>query len=166
MKLIPASIAAPTMRSASSCWRRPILPHMPSSPPPKVMVPRQRSETKRPVRPSGLSFNEFSSACAERSVLEQVLVLARLRAPVLVRRRDASAEPGGGVPRPARVVKHRAGERDSVGLAAGDDRLGLLGLGDQADGDRRQANLGLDALRERHLVAGPELDRLLRRDAA
>src|SRR5436190_17695249 len=137
MKLMPASIAAPTMRSASSCCRRPILPHMPSSPPPKVMVPRQSSETKRPVRPSGLSFNEISSARPEGGVLEQVLVLARLRAPVLVRRGDARAELGGGVPGPTGVVEHRAGERDGVGLAVGDDRLGLLGLGDQADGDRR-----------------------------
>ena len=48
--------AAPTMRSASACCSWPILPQMPSSPPPKVMVPRQSSETKRPVRPRGLSF--------------------------------------------------------------------------------------------------------------
>ena len=41
-----------TRRSASACCRPPIWLEMPSVPP-KVMVPRQSSETNRPVRPRG-----------------------------------------------------------------------------------------------------------------
>jgi hypothetical protein len=42
--------------------------------------------------------------------------------------RDLAAEFGGGVPAPARVVEHAARQRDHVGLAGGDDVLGLLRL--------------------------------------
>jgi hypothetical protein len=51
------------------------------------------------------------------------------------------------MPRPARVVKHRAGQRHCIGLTAGDDGFGLLGLGDQPDCDGENADLGFDALR-------------------
>ena len=65
--------------------------------------------------------------------------LARLRAPVLVGSPDPSAQLGGGMPWPARVVQHRTGQGHRVRLAIGDDRFRLLRLGDQADGNRGQA---------------------------
>ena len=42
------------------------------------------------------------------------------------RRVHRAAELGGRMPRPARVVEDAAGERDEVGVAGADDRLGLL----------------------------------------
>ncbi len=47
----PASSARPTRRPASVWSRAPIWRHIPA-PPPKVMVPRQSSETNSPVLPS------------------------------------------------------------------------------------------------------------------
>ena len=47
----------------------------------------------------------------------------------------------------------RAAERHHVGLALGDDRLGLLRRGDQADHAGRDAGLALDPLGDRHVVA-------------
>src|SRR3954467_4084253 len=44
------------MASTASCCRAPITDQCPVSEPPKVMVPRQISETNRPVRPSCLYF--------------------------------------------------------------------------------------------------------------
>src|SRR6266853_5446187 len=90
----------------------------------------------------------------ERRGAEQRLLGRRLRAPVLRRRFDLAAEFGRGVPAPARVVEHAARQRDHVGLTGRDDVLGLLGFGDQTD--RRGGHAGglLDALRERHLIAG------------
>jgi len=46
----------------------------------------------------------------ERQTLEQILVLARLRAPVLLGRKHMRAQLRGRVPRPARVVQHRPGQ--------------------------------------------------------
>ena len=70
------------------------------------------------------------------------------------------------MPGPARVIEHRPSQRNRVGLAGGDDGLGLLGLGDQADRNRRQSDLVFDPVRKRHLVARAELDGLLRRHPA
>ncbi|MDV7402561.1 hypothetical protein RZS08_64665, partial [Arthrospira platensis SPKY1] len=70
------------------------------------------------------------------------------------------------MPRPARVVEHGAGDADAVGLAAGDDLLGLLGFGDETDGDHRHGHLLADLGGERHLVAGSEGNLLQRRHAA
>jgi len=68
-------------------------------------------------------------ARAEVCVREQVLQLARLRAPVLPRRVHLRAELRRRVPWPAWVVEDAARERDCIRFAAGDDRLGLLGFG-------------------------------------
>ncbi len=70
------------------------------------------------------------------------------------------------MPAPARVVQHGARQRDHVGLAGGDDVLGLLCFRDQADRDGGDAGGFLDRLRERHLVAGTERNFLQRRYAA
>src|SRR5262245_53231778 len=113
--------------------------------------------TARPMAIScamwGLRIN---SPRPETRLAEQRLLRRRLRAPVLRRCRHLAAELGGSMPAPARVVEHAAGERDHVGLAGGDDLLGLLGLGDQADRHGGDAGGLLDRLRERHLVTGPE----------
>src|SRR5262244_3811801 len=50
----------------------------------------------------------------------------------------------GRPPAPMGVVEHGARERHHIGLALGDDRLGLLGRGDQADRARRNAGLAFD----------------------
>src|SRR6266403_4883133 len=71
----------------------------------------------------------------EPGLAEQRLLGRGLRAPVLRRGVDLAAELGGGVPAPARVVMHGARQRDHVGLAGGDDVLGLLRFGDQPDRD-------------------------------
>ena len=62
----------------------------------------------------------------------------------------------GGVPRPARIVEDRPGERDEVRIARSDDRLGLLIVGDQPDRDDRDRYRLLDLPRERDLVAGAD----------
>ena len=59
---------------------------------------------------------------------------------------DLAAEFGRGVPAPARIVEHAARERDHVGLAGGDDLLGLPRFGDQADRDGGHAGRLLDRL--------------------
>src|SRR5471032_3110035 len=97
---------------------------------------------------------------------EQILGLMRRSAQILRRRLDLRTQPGGRVPRPARVVQHGARHRHHVGIARRQYRLGLFRLGDQADGDGRQPRLALDACRERQLVARPRRDPLQRRQAA
>ena len=64
----------------------------------------------------------------ERGRAEQRLLRRGLRAPILRRGINLAAEFGRGMPAPARVVEHAAGERDHVGLAGGNDLFGLLRL--------------------------------------
>src|ERR1700704_873434 len=71
-----------------------------------------------------------------------------------------------GVPGPARVEQHAAAERDQVGLAAREDVLGVLGLGDEPDRDGGGGRIPPAAPRERHLIARPNLQLLLRHRAA
>ena len=66
------------------------------------------------------------------------------------------AELGRRVPGPARVGEHAPCERDHVGLAGGDDLLRLTRLGDEPDGDRRDARGRPDRRGERHLIPGPD----------
>ena len=56
------------------------------------------------------------------------------RAGVLFRPFDVGLERFGGVEGPVRIAQHRAGEEDGVGLSGRDDFLGVMGIGDQADG--------------------------------
>jgi hypothetical protein len=69
------------------------------------------------------------------------------------------------MPGPARLVEHGPGHAHQVGLAGGDDGLGLLRFGDQAHGDGRQPGLCADALGKGQLVAGAEGDLLQGREA-
>ena len=64
------------------------------------------------------------------------------------------------------VVEHAAGERDHVGLPAAQDVFGLVRIGDQADRDRGQARLTPHLGRERRMVAGPDIEFLVRRQPA
>ena len=72
----------------------------------------------------------------------------------------------GGVPGPARIPHGGARQADQIRLAGGDDVLGLLVAGDQADGHGGDAALALDLLGERHLVARRERNLLLRVEPA
>src|ERR1700733_1258651 len=85
---------------------------------------------------------------------EQRLVRSRLRAPILRRGVNLATELGGGVPGPARILEHAAGERDHIGLAGSDDFFGVARFGDQSDGHRGHAGGLLDRLRKRQLIAG------------
>ena len=73
---------------------------------------------------------------------------------VLRHTRNLGAERLGRVPAPARVVEHGARKRDHVGLALGDDRLGLRRRHDQSDRAGGDAGLALDPRGDRHVVAG------------
>ena len=97
---------------------------------------------------------------------EQAAQSRRLATPVLSGDLDTGAELGGGMPGPMRVVEYSAPDRHHVRLAGGDDELGLLRLGDQADGDDRNAHRLADLLGELDLVAGSQKDILLRRQTA
>src|SRR3984885_5969776 len=97
---------------------------------------------------------------------EQRLVRSRLRAPILRRGKHLTAELCRGVPGPARIIKHAAGERDHVGLAGSDDFFRVARFGDQADGHRGHAGGLLDRLRKWQLIAWRQRNFLQRRDAA
>ena len=73
---------------------------------------------------------------------------------VLVGSRNLGAQHIGCPPAPVGVVQHGASERDHIGLAFGDDRLGLLGRGDQPDRTRRDAGLALHLFGELHVRIG------------
>src|SRR3569623_2357144 len=75
------------------------------------------------------------------------------------------AEIGGGVPWPARIVQRGACERDRIGLAVDEELFRLLGLGDETNRDGGNIRSSADALGERDLIAGTELDLLRRRQA-
>src|SRR5258707_15595688 len=83
--------------------------------------------------PSSTSGEGETLPCPERGGAEQRFLRRGLRAPILRRRKDLSAEFGRRMPAPARVVEHGPRERDHVGLAGGHDLLSLSGFGDQAD---------------------------------
>jgi hypothetical protein len=95
--------------------------------------PRLTLAGERCARSRGPGGAEHRGDDAARSsqtplVAEQAGVIRRRRSPVLWGRIDRRAELGGGLPWPVRVVEHRAGERDHVGLTGRDDRLGLGGV--------------------------------------
>ena len=73
-----------------------------------------------PTRPiAGRVTNRaLQRSCFGRSssAFEQVLELARLRAPILLGSAHPRAELGRGVPGPARIVQHGPGQRDGIGL--------------------------------------------------
>src|SRR5262245_19828161 len=69
---------------------------------------------------------------------------------------DLGAEDASRPPTPMGVVEHGARERHHIGLALGDDRLGLLGRGDQPDRARRNAGLAFDLFGELHIGIGDQ----------
>src|ERR1700723_1618307 len=97
---------------------------------------------------------------------EQRLVRSRLRAPILRRGKHLTAELCRGVPGPARIIEHAAGERDHIGLAGSDDFFRVARFGDQADGHRGHAGGLLDRLRKRQLITRRQRNFLQRRYAA
>ena len=73
---------------------------------------------------------------------------------VEILRRDmdvAIIELGRGAQRPHRVDQMRPGERDQVGAAGGEDRIGVVGLVDVADRHGREPRLVADLVGERRL---------------
>src|SRR5258708_10701090 len=86
----------------------------------------------RHLLPQGEKGRRAPSPHPESRFAEQRLLGRGLRAPVLRRGVDLAAEFGGGVPAPARVVKHAARQRGHVGLAGGENVLRLLPFGGQA----------------------------------
>src|SRR6516162_9771261 len=75
-------------------------------------------------------------------------------------------EMGGGMPRPARTVEDRPCKRDQIGIASTDNGFGLLKLGDESDGDHRNARCVLHGAREWHLITRPDWDPLGRSETA
>src|SRR6478672_1136324 len=59
----------------------------------------------------------------------------------------------GGMPRPAWVIQDRPRKRDQVGIAGTDNGVGLLKLGNEANGDHGHARCPLHGAREWHLIA-------------
>jgi len=55
------------------------------------------------------------------------------------------------MPRPARIVEDRAGQRDHVCIAGPNDRFDLFDPRDQSDGDNRHRDRGFAGTRKRHL---------------
>jgi hypothetical protein len=57
---------------------------------------------------------------------------------------------------PVGIAQHFAGEKDHVGVAGGDDLIGLCGFCDHADGGRGNSSFSPDAGGERHLETGAD----------
>jgi hypothetical protein len=65
-------------------------------------------------------------------------------------------ECSGSVERPIRIAQHFAGEEDEIGLAAGDEVVGLMRVGDHADGGGGNGGFGANASCEGSLECGPD----------
>jgi len=76
------------------------------------------------------------------------------------------AEYGCGVERPVRIAEHLAGEEDEVGVAFGDDGVGLLGISDHADSGGGNCGFGTDARGKGCLESGTNGDDRVRNLAA
>src|ERR1700679_2276353 len=100
---------------------------------------------------------------AECGFTEQRLLRGGLRAPILRRGIHLAAELSRGMPAPARIVEHAAGECDHIGLAGRDDVFGLARLRDQADRHGGHPRRLLDRLRKGKLIARRQRNFLLRR---
>ena len=85
---------------------------------------------------------------------EQISQAIGLGAKILFWRSDLSPKVSGSVPGPARVVQHRPSECDKIGISRPEDRLGLLEIGDQANGNDRQRRRLFDCTRQGKLIAG------------
>ena len=110
----------------------------------------------------GLRSQQLASSLANASRAEQGLMRSGLATPILRWRDDLCAQARRSVPGPARVIKHRARQRNEVGAAVGNDGLGLLGFGDQANRDHRHVDMAADVFGQAHLVARTHADALQR----
>jgi hypothetical protein len=91
---------------------------------------------------------------------EQAFEPSRLGTKILIGHANVGAKFRGGVPWPARIEEDRARQRDQVGIAGRDDRLGLIEAADQPDGNHRDTHDGLDRTGKRHLIARTHRDLL------
>ena len=82
----------------------------------------------------------------------------RRGAEILDRPACSFAKGRSGMQWPVGVAQHFAGEEDEVGLAVGNDGVGLRGLGDHADGGSGDAGFGADACGERTWKSGADGD--------
>ena len=105
-------------------------------------------------------------ALPDTHVFEQGGEFARLRSPVLFRGLDLRAQGRSGMPWPARIIEHGAGQRDCVCIAVLQYLFGLLRFGDQTDGYGGQAGLCLDPRGKGHLKSGADRYLLLGRNAS
>ena len=74
----------------------------------------------------------------------------------------AAAKLGATVQAPVRVVQDAARQRHQVRLAARNNRLGLLGLGDKTHRNRWQTGFAANGFGKRHLVVRPKCNLLQR----
>ena len=67
---------------------------------------------------------------------------------------------------PVGIAEHLAGEEDEIGLALGNDCVGLMRVGDHADGGSGNGGFGADARGKGGLETGTDRDRCVRDEAA
>ena len=67
---------------------------------------------------------------------------------------------------PVGIAEHFAGEEDEIGLALGDDGVGLMRVGDHADGSSGSGGFGADARGKGSLETGTDGDLCVRNQAA
>src|SRR5215831_15472911 len=110
----------------------------------RVRAPVRRSSSPPAIR--------YARSIAERRARPDL----RRGALVLFGAGDLGAEDMRRAPTPMGVVEHGTRERHHIGLALGDDRLGLLGRSDQPDRARGDAGLAFDLLGEMHVGIGDQ----------
>ena len=74
-------------------------------------------------------------------------------AKILRRPRSRVAKGGGGVNGPVGVAEHFAGQEDEIGVSGGDDVVGLMRIGDHADGGSGDVGFVADLGSKGNLVA-------------
>src|ERR1700759_4694897 len=79
----------------------------------------------RRAPPITARMSDNSAPFTSFSPVEEIAMLAGVRAQILHRGLHPAAEGRGRVPWPARIVKDAASERDHIGVTSADDRFGL-----------------------------------------
>src|ERR1700678_3679889 len=79
---------------------------------------------------------------------------------------DLLLENRGGAKRPVGIAEELASQQDYIGLAGGNDMLGLLGRGDHTNGSGEDSRFSADALGKESLIAGAERNLCLGNDAS
>src|SRR5580658_6522349 len=114
-----------------------------------MMTMVMRENTKTPPDPCGTTEAELNrDGCRRRMTSRssrpgrrpECAARPQFRPAAVILRRSGQrrAERVGGVPAPMRIVEEGPGERHQIGLSLPDDRLRLIGIGDQADGPGRE----------------------------